>query len=228
MLSLAVMQQMQRRTPCTSGCSAINQIAIVIQQLLNGRGPIENEFFLISETWATAVGSVPAQAPYALNRMIHAQQQRWHHNELDIKMRPGIFVLESKNRDVLVETPEYFIRPGLFIMLQPVIIPTVHFIGVHQFIMYSRSQRLFWETTKKKMLSVIFCSARVITKRWVSLHAALEVLQYDVLSRSARYLLKQGNTHTHTPQRDEGSIKLAANSINFYEVQRVSRWECSF
>lgn len=36
------------------------------------------------------------QAPDASNRMIHAQQQRCYYNDLDIKMRPGIFVLENK------------------------------------------------------------------------------------------------------------------------------------
>lgn len=36
------------------------------------------------------------QAPEASIWMIHAQQQRRYYNDLDIKMRPGIFVLKKK------------------------------------------------------------------------------------------------------------------------------------
>lgn len=51
-LSLAVMQQMPRQTPCTSGCLAINQIPIMIQQLLNDQVPLRTSFlFRKPERW---------------------------------------------------------------------------------------------------------------------------------------------------------------------------------
>lgn len=64
--------------------------------LLFGAVPWKTSCFLLFGEKPEWLLLVLLQAPDASNRMIHAQQRRRYYNDLDIKMRSGIFVLENE------------------------------------------------------------------------------------------------------------------------------------